>query len=109
VVFKVSPSGQETVLYSFTGGADGGNPLGVLILDSDGNLYGTASAGGTGCGVVYKLDPSGQETVLHTFAGFRDGCSPYAGVLADPAGNLYGAAYSGGIATGGVVYKITPR
>jgi uncharacterized repeat protein (TIGR03803 family) len=65
VVFKVSPSGQETVLYNFTGGADGGYPRAGVIQDSSGNLYGTTLEGGTpGAGVVYKLDTAGEDTVL---------------------------------------------
>jgi uncharacterized repeat protein (TIGR03803 family) len=56
VVFKVDPSGNETVLHAFTGGADGKYPLGPLTIDSSGNLYGTASAGGTTSGgVVFEL------------------------------------------------------
>ena len=124
VVFKVDTSGQETVLYSFTGSADGGAPYAGVIRDSAGNLYGTTFNGGTpgcysegpvGCGVVYKLDTSGHETVLHTFTGGADGGNPYAGVIRDSAGNLYGTTYnghfpycgSGGMGPGcGVVYKL---
>jgi uncharacterized repeat protein (TIGR03803 family) len=77
-VFKLSPAGTETVLYSFTGGRDGGGP-GGLIADSSGNLYGAAGGGsGTGCegspcGVVFKLSPSGTYTVLYAFTGGSDG------------------------------------
>jgi uncharacterized repeat protein (TIGR03803 family) len=73
-VYKLTPAGQETVLHSFTGGADGGNPYAGLIMDSSGNLYGTAVIGGTvkyptyAGGVVFKLSPSGQETVLYNFS-----------------------------------------
>jgi uncharacterized repeat protein (TIGR03803 family) len=72
VVYKVDTSGQETVLYSFTGGADGGVPSSGVFRDSSGNLYGTTVEGGTasgaaGGGVVYELDTSGQETVLYSF------------------------------------------
>ena len=59
-MFKLSPTGKETVLYSFTGGADGANPLKGLIRDSAGNLYGTTGDGGDpscNCGVVFKLTP----------------------------------------------------
>src|SRR5579863_72617 len=80
VVYKLDTAGNETVLYSFTGGADGGYPQAGIILDTAGNLYGTASRGGTaGAGVVYKLDTSGNETVLHAFAA-TDGLNPQAGV-----------------------------
>jgi uncharacterized repeat protein (TIGR03803 family) len=107
VVYRLDPTGQETVLYTFTGGNDGGNPYAAVILDSAGNLYGTTSAGGAaGAGVVYKLDTTGQETVLYTFTGGTDGKGPYAGVIQDPAGNFYGTTYYGGTAGAGVVYKL---
>jgi len=113
VVFKVDTSGQETVLYSFTGGADGGFPLAGVIRDSAGNLYGTTPNGGSGfgAGVVYKLDAAGQETVLYAFTGGADGGGPAAGVIRDAAGNLYGTTDAGGIGgqTGnGVVYELDP-
>jgi uncharacterized repeat protein (TIGR03803 family) len=58
VVFKVAPTGRETVLYSFTGGADGGNPLVGVIRDRAGNLYGTADSGGAeNAGVVFEIKP----------------------------------------------------
>ena len=107
VVYKLDTAGHETVLYSFTGGADGGNPYAGVIRDSAGNLYGTTSAGGTaGWGVVYKLDSAGHETTLYTFAGGADGGQPQAGVIRDSAGNLYGATVNGGPANAGVVYKL---
>lgn len=69
VVFKLDTSGNQTVLYSFTGGADGSSPNG-LIRDLAGNLYGTTSGGGaSGAGVVFKVNAAGQETVLHSFTG----------------------------------------
>ncbi len=69
-VFKVTPSGTETVLYSFAGGSDGEHPYAGVIQGSDGNFYGTTYQGGTGgYGTVFKLTPSGTETVLYTFAG----------------------------------------
>lgn len=97
VVYRVTSAGQETVLYSFTGGSDGGNPYAGVIADPAGNLYGTAVYGGvaigyTGYGVVYKVTPSGQETVLYSFTGNTNGgYAPYGGVIRDAAGNLYGA------------------
>src|SRR5437763_9165981 len=67
-VFKYSVSGQETVLYTFTGGADGGTPKCHLVRDGQGNLYGTAQSGGvSGMGAVFRLAPSGNETVLYFF------------------------------------------
>ena len=68
VVYKLDITGHETVLYSFTGGADGGSPQAGVIRDSAGNLYGTTVGGGTaGWGVVYKVDATtGRETVLYS-------------------------------------------
>jgi uncharacterized repeat protein (TIGR03803 family) len=111
VVYKVTPSGQETLLHSFTGGADGANPAAGVIADSAGNLYGTTLYGGAapankGSGVVYKLNPSGQETVLYTFSGGADGKWPFAGVIRDSTGNLYGTTSEGGADDGGVVYEL---
>jgi uncharacterized repeat protein (TIGR03803 family) len=107
VVFEVDTSGHETVLYSFTGGADGGAPQGGVVRDSAGNLYGTAAIGGAGTGVVYKLDTSGHETVLYSFTGGTDGKNPLAGVTRDSAGNLYGTTYyGGGLPNMGVVFKL---
>ena len=110
VVFKLDTAGQETVLYSFTGGADGANPYAGVIRDSAGNFYGTAELGGTGkSGVVYKLDTAGQETVLHSFTRGADGGLPYAGVIRDSAGNLYGTTEGGGKYGGGVVFRLKPQ
>jgi uncharacterized repeat protein (TIGR03803 family) len=95
VVFKLDQSGKETVLYSFTGGADGGYAQAGLIGDASGNLYGTTRLGGEsscgppyGCGTVFKVDKTGRETVLHAFVGGSDGATPYAQLLRDPVGNL---------------------
>ncbi len=116
-VFELSPNGgggwNETVLYSFTGGADGGYPLYAnLTLDGQGNLYGTASAGGAhGMGVVFELSPAGgswTETVLYNFSGGTDGASPISGLVKDAAGNYYGATNAGGAATWGVIYELSP-
>ncbi len=77
VVFKLDKTGKETVLYSFTGGSDGGYPFAGLICDSHGNLYGTTNGGGAaGAGVVFKVDRSGHETVLYSFTGGSDGGYP---------------------------------
>jgi len=106
-VYKLDTSGHQTVLYSFTGGADGGNPVGGVISDSAGNLFGTTYYGGSAnMGVVYKLDATGQEIVLHTFTGSADGANPSAGVIRDSSGNLYGTTVNGGKYKSGVVYKV---
>src|SRR5580765_6938370 len=100
-VFQLSPSGNgwtHTVLYSFTGGADGGEPYKGVTLDRHGNLYGTAVTGGSGsceggCGVVYKLTNSGGtwiQSVIHAFTGGDDGSGPGARVTVDGNGDVYG-------------------
>jgi uncharacterized repeat protein (TIGR03803 family) len=98
LVYKVSPSGTETVLYSFTGGTDGGGPGAGLTFDGNGNLYGTTSAGGANnYGTIFELIPSGAETVLHSF-NWTDGAYPYAALVFDAGGNLYGTTFYGGAA-----------
>jgi len=100
-VFKLSKSGKESVLYNFTGGRDGANPTAGLIMDVDGNLYGTTiyggeltCEGGLGCGTVFKLSKSGKETVLYRFTGAK-GANPFAGVIRDAQGNFYGTTIFG--------------
>jgi uncharacterized repeat protein (TIGR03803 family) len=106
VVYKLSSSGTETVLYNFTGGTDGGYPYAPVIRDSKGNLYGTTFRGGTdSCGVVFKVNTAGKETVLHSFAGgSSDGCYPFQGVIMDKKGNLYGTTYYDGAHGNGTVF-----
>jgi uncharacterized repeat protein (TIGR03803 family) len=108
-VFKVDKSGKETVLYSFTGGADGANPFAGLLRDAAGNLYGaTAYGGASGVGTVFKLSKTGKETVLHSFAGgTSDGCYPFGGLLQDTAGNLYGTTEVCGASGVGTIFKIS--
>jgi uncharacterized repeat protein (TIGR03803 family) len=111
VVFELDSAGKETVLYSFTGGADGSGPLASLVRDAVGNLYGTASFGGisnctSGCGTVFKLDTTGKLTILHSFTGGKDGGNSRTGLVRDAAGNLYGTTIGGGINGVGVVFKI---
>jgi len=108
VVFKVSPSGQESVLHSFTSVPDGAFPLAGLYLDSHGNLYGTTQQGGTGVGTVFELTTSGKEyRVLHSFTDGSDGAFPAAMLVADSAGRLYGTCEDGGVGAG-TVFQITP-
>ena len=106
VVYKLDRGGHETVLYTFGGGADGGNPYAGVIPDSAGNLYGTTYGGAAGAGVVFKVNTASQETVLYSFTGGADGWAPNAGVISDSAGNLYGTTVNGGTAGRGVVYKL---
>jgi uncharacterized repeat protein (TIGR03803 family) len=114
----------EKVLYTFTGGNDGGRPAADLVLDTAGNLYGTTVVGGdlgacptVGCGTVFKLTPVAggkwKETVLYNFVAGTDGKNPYGGVAIDSKGNLFGttvAGGSGGTCAGdgcGVVFMLT--
>jgi uncharacterized repeat protein (TIGR03803 family) len=113
-VFKVNANGRETVLYSFGEGTDGGGPVGGLVRDSMGNLYGTTIFGGRGSGGVFEVSRVGAETLLYAFGVGASGKLPEAGLLLDPAGNLYGTASAGGDlhchhANGcGVVFVLTP-
>jgi uncharacterized repeat protein (TIGR03803 family) len=97
-VFKVDPSGAETVLHSFGGVPDGSNPTARVILDASGNLYGTTAFGGAHAyGTIFKVDgTTGAETILHSFVGGADGANPNAGLVADAAGNFYGTTRYGG-------------
>ena len=114
-VYELSPNvgggWTENVLYRFTGGTDGAYPIGPLIVDSEGNLYGTTYQGGAnGYGVVFELSPVGPnwtETVLYSFASGTDGANPENGLIMDPAGNLYGTTSHGGNGLG-VVFELSP-
>jgi uncharacterized repeat protein (TIGR03803 family) len=114
-VFKLDASNNLTVLYSFAGAPDGGNPLTGVIRDGQGNLYGTAWSGGTGpcqggCGAVFKLTSSGSESLLHNFLGSpNDGSSPEGGLVADSTGFLYGVTYYGGEQGNGIVFKVKAK
>jgi len=91
--------GKEKVLYAFKGGNDGTAPVGALVADASGNLYGVTLSGGiNGTGTVFQLAPSGKswkETVLHTFGSGNDGAEPYNLTLGD-AGKIYGTTVAGG-------------
>jgi len=106
-VFELNQADQETVLYSFSGAADGGEPSAGVIRDAVGNLYGTALGGVSGNGVVFKLSPSGKETVLYNLKG-REGIDPFGGVIRDANGNFYGTTLIGGTHRGGTVFKRSP-
>jgi uncharacterized repeat protein (TIGR03803 family) len=108
VVFKLDPSGNETVLHTFTG-PDGNSPFGGVVRDrATGNLYGpTALGGANGVGVVFKVDPAGNETVLHNFTGGAD-AYPSGPLILDKAGNLYGATPCCGLIYPGEVFKVNP-
>lgn len=121
-----------SVIYQFAGGPLGANPGGSMVMDRDGNLYGTTFAGGggtcpnvlgysgtTGCGTVFKFNPSTRRfTVLYEFTGGTDGAAPLAPLLLAADGTLYGSTAAGGLHscsgpygnTGcGVVFHLQPR
>jgi len=129
VVFKLIPNQNgwsESPLYSFQGGADGENPVGGLLRDSQGNFYGTTPSGGVClygpyCGTVYKLDSAGNKTTLWNFTGGTDGDEPgFGSLVMDQQGSLYGTTSIGGDLSAtnpactvyglgcGVVFKLTP-
>ena len=113
-IVKWDTTGKETVLHSFAG-TDGAMPMGGIVLDGQGNLYGTTYAGGDltcnsgeGCGTVFKLNLSTlQFTTLHNFAGGTgDGMYSESPLLLDAQGNLYGTTDSGGMYSNGTVFKV---
>jgi uncharacterized repeat protein (TIGR03803 family) len=120
IVFELTPKGKETVLHNFEPqvGNDGGAPGASLIMDKEGNLYGTTVGGGLGVGAVFKLTKAAAwaETTLHSFGSTAtDGFEPRSNLVMDASGNLYGTtelggggAYGGGNG-GGAVYKVTPE
>jgi uncharacterized repeat protein (TIGR03803 family) len=123
VDYELDTSSHETVVYTFTSGANGGFLNGFLTRDSAGNIYGVTVQGGNvadcsglGCGVVFKLDTSGHQTVRYTFTGGADGSFPNGNLVLDAKGNLRGTAFTGGdLSCGnantvgcGVVFEVTP-
>jgi len=104
----------ERVVYRFHGGNDGQGPLGGLISDNAGNLYGTTSESDASSGTVFQLSPSvGQgghwtKTILYTFTGGNDGGDPYGELVFDQAGNLYGTTLFGGTADKGTIFQLKP-
>jgi uncharacterized repeat protein (TIGR03803 family) len=104
IVFRLSTSGSApkySIVYNFTGQADGASPLGGVIFDANGNAYGTTGSGGAqGHGTVFRLTPtaSGPWTLqtLYAFAGGTDGATPFGALLMDKSGALYGTTSIGG-------------
>jgi uncharacterized repeat protein (TIGR03803 family) len=110
-IFKIAPDGTETTLYSFASGSESFDPWGGVILDKQGNLYGTTMFGGElgNSGSVYKLAPDGTFTTLYSFgSGFRDGAQPLGNLVADRKGNLYGTTSTGGLQNCGTVFRVSP-
>jgi uncharacterized repeat protein (TIGR03803 family) len=118
-VFKITPSGTLTTLYSFCSQpncTDGSSPWGGVVQGSDGNFYGTTESGGSstacggGCGTVFKITPSGALTTLHSFDG-ADGWNPFGALVQATDGDFYGTTYyaqlQGSDYCCGTVFKIT--
>ena len=112
-IFKIDTAGNFTVLHDFSGGAEGGVPISALIQATDGDFYGTATAGGNiscsviasgenyptynGCGTVFKMDSAGNVVALYSFAGSpNDGSNPFASLLEGSDGYFYGTTRWGG-------------
>lgn len=117
VVFELSPNPDGTwtqsVLHTFTGGTDGSESWGALVMDAAGNLYGTTVYGGAdGGGIAFQLVPNSDgtwtENILHTFTGGADGWCVPRGLVFDPAGNLYGTTAFGGAHNDGTVFELSP-
>ncbi len=108
-VFKITPGGVLTLLYSFSG-PDGSYPNGGLTLGTDGNFYGTTYEGGSACcGTIFKITPGGTLTTLYNLGTqSTDGGFPWASPIQGTDGNWYGTTYSGGAGGYGTVYKLTP-
>jgi uncharacterized repeat protein (TIGR03803 family) len=116
VVYQLTPTGKETVLHQFTdAGGDGAFPIGSMVADKSGHLYGTTAYGGnlstcsgSGCGTIFELLHSASgwtERILYSFTGTADGENPNGGLIIDTKGNLYGTTYQGG-AGGGSVFEL---
>lgn len=108
-VYKAAPGGAPSTIYSFgASSTDGTSPFAALVLGSDGNFYGTNSAGGAnGKGTVFQITPSGALTTLHAFGADTDGAEPSANLVQGKDGSFYGTTQTGGAYGGGTIYKIT--
>jgi len=118
-----NPMGSFTILYAFSGGADGAQPSAGLVRDGSGAIYGVAQLGGmancsgsNGCGTVFKLAPAAKgqtawtESTIHTFTNIPDGALPVGPLSIDRYGNIYGATFTGGSdqCRCGIVFELTP-
>jgi len=119
-VFEMTPTGggwKESVVYNFGGGSTTGyQPLGGVVVDAAGNVYGTLFSGGNGFdldGTLFELSPVGggwQQTILHSFGAYEtDGINPAAGLALDAKGNLYGTTFRGGANGYGAVFEMSPQ
>jgi uncharacterized repeat protein (TIGR03803 family) len=126
IVYQLTPNGSDWIfnlLYTFTGGSDGGGPEARVIIGPNGSLYGTTTNGGNGYGTVFQLSPPPticktaycpwRERVLYAFHGAPDcgngsGPTSFGDLIFDQAGNIYGTTYHGGVNNVGCVYKLMP-
>ena len=107
-IFRVTPSGRFTLLYTFAGGYDGGFPRAALVQGRDGALYGTTSSRGAyNEGIMFRVTPEGSFSILHAFNSVLDGGRPI-GLTPGTDGNFYGATTFGGAAGHGIVFRATP-
>ena len=105
-VYKLTPDGVMTALYKFNGYPDGAHPVGGVIRDTQGNLYGATHTGGAyKMGTVFKISSDGVETILCSFRGAVHG--PAAGLIRDAQGNFYGTTPGGFGKPGGTVFEVT--
>jgi uncharacterized repeat protein (TIGR03803 family) len=105
VIWKIDTTDTFTIVHQFTGKADGYGPNGTLMIDTDGNIYGTTAQGGTvkggtGQGTLFRITPAGVFSVIHTFTGGADGYGPTGTLAHDGTGAIYGAT------SAGTVYKV---
>jgi uncharacterized repeat protein (TIGR03803 family) len=111
-VFKITPSGSLTTLYSFckqANCADGESPRAGLVQGKDGNFYGTTQGGSSSNGTAFKITSTGTFTTLHTFcSSCTDGSSPEGDLIQATDGNLYGTTSQGGVNDGGTIFRLTP-
>ncbi len=112
IVFEIAPNGAETILHTFQGiccGSDGSFPYASLVMDKQGNMYGTTLKGGTSddLGTVFRVTPAGVENVVHAFTGAADGSEPVLGFAIGKRNTLYGASLAGGAQNAGVAFRMT--
>jgi uncharacterized repeat protein (TIGR03803 family) len=112
-VYELKVSGghwTESILYSFTGGSDGGTPYAGVIIDNAGNLYGGTVSGGGGGGAIFEMSPSNGNWTYQLLYGIPGGAvsGPFRDLVRDAAGNLYGTTHCDGTYDKGTVYELTP-
>ncbi len=116
-VYKVTPAGVLTTIYTFKDKGDGSDPAAGLVLGPDGNFYGTTPSipGGQGVGTVFRVTPAGVLTTIHQFSALdansvnADGADPESALLLGADGNFYGTTTHGGANASGTIYRITPE